>query len=116
MTEKFGPDWIKKQAGEFRKEWENTKQKRLKEGQSERPSLIWYSQLGDLLQIIVRRNHFELFKPVFLRPESVQEAIARLLPPRHAVAHVGVITQLDVLTVSAETLRILHAIRMHEED
>jgi hypothetical protein len=116
MAVQFGVDWHKRMPKDMIERWENTKQKRLKEGQPEQPKLLAYSELSDLLLIIERRDHFEVFKPVFRSKESAQEVFRRLVPVRHAVMHVGVVTQLDVLTACAETLRMLNAIRETEED
>jgi hypothetical protein len=109
MTREFGEKWPDR-VPELVKRWKETKQKRLNEGQSERPHLIDYSELSDLEEIIKRKDHFPFFKPAFHRVESMQETFRRVLPARHAVMHCGVVTQMDYLTVMAEHARLRRAI------
>ncbi len=110
MAEAFGENWPDR-VSDLAKRWQATKQKRLDEGQPEQPLLISYSDLSDLQEIMQRKDHFDLFKPIFRREESMQETFRRILPARHAVAHCGVVTQIDVITVLAESVRLRNVIR-----
>jgi hypothetical protein len=109
MTREFGENWPDR-LPELVKRWKETKQKRLKEGQPERPHLIHYSELSDLAEIMQRKDHFPFFKPAFHRIESMQELFRRVLPARHAVMHCGVVTQIDYLTVMTEHARLRRVI------
>jgi hypothetical protein len=111
MTEAFGDSWPDR-VPDLAKRWRLTKQKRLNEAQPEQPLLISYSELSDLQEIMQRSDHFHLFKPKFRRVESMQETFRRILPARHAVAHCGVITQIDMITVLAESMRLRSVIRI----
>jgi hypothetical protein len=113
MVAAFGNDWPSRLPTETRERWEQTKMKRLAEGQSER-ALIHYSELSDLCVIMERKDHFAFFKPVFRRRESMQETFRRVLPARHAVCHCGVVTQIDYLTVMTEHARLSRAIRSED--
>jgi hypothetical protein len=110
MAEAFGENWPER-VSDIAKRWQATKQKRLGEGQPEQPFLISYSELSDLQEIMQRKDHFHLFKPTFRRVESLQETFRRILPARHAVAHCGVVTQVDMITVLAESVRLRSVIR-----
>jgi hypothetical protein len=110
MAEAFGENWPDR-VSDFAKRWQATKEKRLDEGQPEQPLLISYSELSDLQEIMQRKDHFYLFKPTFRRVESMQETFRRILPARHAVAHCGVVTQIDVITILAESVRLRSVIR-----
>lgn len=109
MTQELGAHWHDRHP-ELVKRWKETKQKRLKERQPERPNLIDYSELSDLAEIMQRKDHFPFFKPTFQRVESMQETFRRVLPARHAVMHCGVVTQIDYLTVMTEHARLRRVI------
>lgn len=110
MVEAFGENWPNR-VSSIAKRWQETKQKRLDEGQPAQPLLISYSELSDLQEIMQRKDHFPLFKPTFRKVESLQETFRRILPARHAVAHCGVVTQIDMITVLAESVRLRSVIR-----
>jgi hypothetical protein len=113
MTKAFGENWMSFD-GDMVARWKATKEKRLAEGQPERPHLIHYSELSDLCLIMERKNHFSLFKPVFKRQEAMQEVFRRIIPARHAVMHDGIVTPIDFLTVMADHANILQALKRQE--
>jgi Swt1-like HEPN len=110
MTAAFGDDWTKRLQPDTINRWKGTKLKRAAEGRPELPHLIHYSELSDLQEVMQRGDHFPHFKPAFKRVESMQEMFRRVLPARHAVAHVGVVTPIDYITVLAEYGRLRQAI------
>jgi hypothetical protein len=92
------------------KRWKDNKQKRMAEGRPELPHLIYYSELSDLQEIMQRGDHFPHFKPKLKRVETMQETFRRVLPARHAVAHVGIVTPIDYFMVLTEYARLRHLI------
>lgn len=106
MTKEYGPGWETKLHRDTVLRWKETKEKRIKEGKPELPDLIYYAELGDLLEVMNRRDHFKHFEPKFVRRESLQELFIRVLPARNAVAHIGIVTPLDILTVMTEYARL----------
>jgi len=110
LTEAFGEEWIKRIDSDTIDRWKETERKRKAEGRPEAPHLIHYSEFTDLLGLMKRRDHFPLFKPVFKRVESLEELFNRVVPARHAVAHLGIVTPIDYFTVLAEYSRLRYAI------
>lgn len=112
MTDAYGPDWFKHRLPQGKYEaWREKRQKAEQAGKPVRP-LIDYADFTDYEQIICRGDNWrEIFKPIFLRKESIQEAFHRLRPVRLDAMHARPVSQDDILLLFAESRRICKAIR-----
>jgi hypothetical protein len=116
MTKEYGPGWETKLHRDTVLRLKETKEKRIKEGRPELPDLIYYAGLGDLLEVMNRRDHFKHFASKFERRESLQELFIRVLPARNAVAHIGIVTPLDILTLMTEYARLKRILDDEDKD
>lgn len=114
MTKAFGENWISFD-GNLVDRCKATKERRLADGEPERPHLVYYAELSDLCSIMERKNHFPLFKPIFKRKEAMQETFKRVVPARHAVVHDGIVTPIDFLTVMTDHMNIHQGLKRQEE-
>ncbi|MET4066816.1 hypothetical protein ABID58_001599 [Bradyrhizobium sp. S3.2.6] len=110
MTKEYGSGWESRLHRDTVLRWQETKQKRINEGRRELPDLIYYAELGDLLEVMNRRDHFKHFVSKFVRREYLQELFIRVSPARNAVTHVGVVIPMDKLTVMTEYARLQHVL------
>ncbi len=94
----------------MRTRWLEKQQTAINNGEQEWP-LIAYADFMDYVQIITRKDNWEVFKDFFHRKDSVQESFRRLHPIRICTMHARLITQDDELFLLVETKRILAAIR-----
>ncbi len=111
MTIKFGPNWPKHRLpGDTYEAWKNIA-KAAAEAGNPIPRLIDCADFTDYERIIVRNDNFsDLFGPIFLSKQRVQESFNRLFPLRVATMHARTLTKEDLLYLVAETHRILQAI------
>ena len=111
MRAAFGINWNKHRLPpQMRTRWLEKQQTAKNNGDQEWP-LIAYADFTDYVQIITRKDNWEVFKDFFHRKDSVQESFRRLYPIRICTMHARLITQDDELFLLVETKRILVAIR-----
>ncbi|MDE2740274.1 MAG: Swt1 family HEPN domain-containing protein [Gemmatimonadota bacterium] len=111
MRAACGINWNKHRIpGQMRTRWLEKQQTAINNGEQEWP-LIAYADFMDYVQIITRKDNWEVFKDFFHRKDSVQESFRRLHPIRICTMHARLITQDDELFLLVETKRILAAIR-----
>jgi hypothetical protein len=94
--------------GDMRQRWIERREEYRAQGQPVFP-LIYYSDLGDLGQIIVQNNNWPLFEPIFRQRDSLLVSISRLTPVRNTVMHGRPLSQSEVLYIAAEGHRLLSA-------
>ena len=111
MTTKFGPNWPKHRLpGDTYQTWKKIAQSAADAG-NPIPRLIDCADFTDYERIIVRNDNFsDLFGPIFVSKQRVQESFNRLFPLRLATMHARTLTKEDLLYLVAETHRILQAI------
>lgn len=111
MTKKFGAKWYQQRLDDVtRKAWEAKCQKAEANGAKALP-LIAYADFTDYERVMLRTENWnEVFKPIFVRSESLRESLFRLYPVRLCTMHSRGITQDDELYLYVETKRILGAI------
>ena len=107
MKAVFGTDWVTQRVpGGMREEWIQKREAARKNGERERP-LIVYSDFTDYEQVITRKDNWEkVFKQPFRSKLSIQESFRRLYPIRICTMHSRPITHEDELYLVVETKRI----------
>lgn len=104
------PRWEKQRVpGYIFKRWKERQAEARDEG---RPVFapIYYSDLGDLGQIMIGGLNWPIFSPFFEGRDGLLESLRRLTPIRNAVAHGRPLGPSDVLFIVAEGLRLMRAI------
>jgi Swt1-like HEPN len=116
MLREYGEKWmVQCLPKEMQDKWNGKRNESIKKGAPDGEP-IDFSDIGDYIAIIERRNHWEAcFKPVFRRLDSVRESLIRLFPIRNATAHSRIITLKDATLILYETSRILDAIHPFQE-
>lgn len=111
MSAKYGPDWPKRRLpGDTYQAWKKLA-KDAEDAGRPMPRLIDCADFTDYVRIVVRNDNFaEVFGPVFLSKERVQESFNRLFPLRLATMHARALTKEDLLYLVTETHRLLQAI------
>lgn len=111
MTTKFGPNWPKHRLpGDTYQNWKKIAETAADSG-SPIPRLVDCADFTDYVRIIVRNDNFsDLFSPIFVSKQRVEESFNRLFPLRLATMHARTLTKEDLLYLVAETHRMLQAI------
>ena len=113
MTDEFGPDWPERQLPNGVSDRWSEKKRRAEAGESGTWPLIAYADFTDYERVICRRDNWSrVFRPCFVRQESVRESFQRLYPVRLAVMHARPITQDDELLLRAEVVRLTRAMEV----
>lgn len=103
------PHWEKRRvSGEMRKRWSERREQDRARGDPIFP-LIYYSDLGDLGQIMAQGNNWPLFEPIFKQRDDLLISIRRLAPIRNRVMHGRPLSQSEVLFLAAEGVRLLRS-------
>ena len=107
----FGGEWPDSRLpGDLRDQWAEKRAKATKARRKDRP-LIDYADFTDYERIICKKGNWNaVFKPVFSRPENVQESFRRLHMIRLDTMHARPITQDDELLLYVEAKRLTQQI------
>ena len=106
-----GAAWVKRRVSEaVRKRWME-RQAEDRDDNRTVYGLIQYSDFMDLADVITqRRNWSEVFGSIFQNEDDFRASLRRLHPVRRALAHARPLGRSDVLTLVAESTRILRAL------
>ena len=109
----IGPDWVRQRVPEdVRERWHKRQDEERADG---RPvhDLIEYADFMDLPKIIAQSDNWrDVFQSIFHDRSEVAATFRRLNPIRKALAHSRPLSRTDVLTLTAETSRILGRLRI----
>lgn len=80
----YGDAWLSKGCGATRQKW----QERAEKGTAAEPeTLIGYAELGELLDVLVRKDNWPAFAPYFDNPESLRQDVRKIIPLRVSAMH-----------------------------
>lgn len=110
MTAQFGPEWPRTRLpNKLYDDWKEKKQKAERNGDPVHP-LVAYADFTDYERIILKKDNWSVFAPIFRRQESLRESLQRLYPLRIATMHSRLISHDDQLFLIVEIKRLMNAI------
>ncbi len=110
MESACGKDWERQRVpGDVRGEWNDRRDRALQDGRP-KEALIEYSEIGDFIKIIGRKDNWgAVFRDVFGHKDEIEMSLKRLIPVRRDTMHARFITLDDELLLEVEATRILKA-------
>ncbi len=112
LTSLVGSHWVKRRVPpDVREQWHERQDEDRTEG---RPvhDLVEYAHFMDLLKIILRKDNWkDAFQTIFRHQDEIEVTFRHLNLVRKALAHGRPLSQMDVLTLTTETSRILDRLR-----
>ncbi|MBO9502583.1 Swt1 family HEPN domain-containing protein [Brevundimonas sp. A19_0] len=104
------PQWLKQRVpGAMRQKWMGRQEEDRDLGNPVFAP-IYYSDLGDLGQLMTQNNNWPLFEPFFGVRDGLLVSLSRLTPVRNTIAHGRPLCPTEILCIVAEGQRILRAI------
>jgi hypothetical protein len=110
MESEWGKNWEKQRVpGDVRDEWTDRRDRAVQDGRPNE-ALIEYSEIGDFIKIIGRRDNWDaVFKDVFGHKVEIEVSLTRLIPVRRDTMHARFISLDDELLLEVEATRLLKA-------
>ncbi len=112
MSTAFGNKWVKQRVGgKTYKTWKFRKEESVRHGLSPKNDILEYSDLNDLLDIIIRNDNWDaIFKQFFFNKGSIIESFNRIYPARCSLDHARELENDELLYLFVEVRRINKAI------